>query len=97
VSCIISLLTLIGIPSDYKITSPDFIANLRLNETRRKSLLEYDWTNLQITHIALGTEHKLVGQAPLSFRKIRILREVFQDDFACIPVFMPDDKMTLVH
>jgi len=63
------------------------------------SLYKYryiDWTNLQITHIALGTEHKLLGQAPLSFRKVRILRQVFQDNFAYIPIFMQDDKMTLV-
>jgi len=96
VSYIVSLLTLTGVPSDYKITSPDFIANLRLNESRCKSFLEYDWTNVGIPHIALGTEHKLSGQAPLFFRKVRILRNVFKDDFACIPVFMQDDKMTLI-
>jgi len=98
-SCIVSLHTLTGVPSDYKIMSSDFIANLRLNKSRCKSFLEHDWTNLGITHIALGTEHKLSGQAPLSFRKVRILRNVFQDDFACrpIPVYMQDDKMTLIH
>jgi len=34
--------TTAGLLSDYKITSPDFIANLRLNETRCKSFLDYD-------------------------------------------------------
>jgi len=97
VSVIISLLSLPGLLSDYKIISPDFIANLRLNEIRCMSFLEYDWKNLQITHTALGSENKLSGQAPLYFRKIRILREIFQDDFACILVFMQDDKvMTLI-
>jgi len=97
VSVIISLLSLPGLPFDYKITSPDFIANLCLNETRCKSFLEYDLKHLQITHTALGSGHKLSGQALLSFCKIRILREIFQDDFACIPVFMPDGKiMTLI-
>jgi len=59
VSCIISLLTLTGVPSHYKITSPDLIANLRLSETRCKSFLAYDWISWQIMHTALGTEHKL--------------------------------------
>jgi len=84
------------VPSDYKIISPDFIANLRLSESRCKPLLEYDWTTLGIIHIALGTEHKVSGQAPISFRKVRVLKQDFQDDFAWIPVFMQDDKMTLV-
>jgi len=38
VSCIVSLLTLTGVPSDYMIISPDFIANLRLSEIRCQPL-----------------------------------------------------------
>jgi len=75
VSVIIFLLSLPRLLSGYKITSPGFIANLRLNETGCKSFSEYDLKNWQITHTALGSEHKLSGQAPLSFCKISILRK----------------------
>jgi len=44
-----------------------------------------------------GVRTKIVRVSfSLSLRAIRILIKAFQDDFACIPVFMQDDKMTLI-